>query len=107
VTIPPAETASPAEVAPPRVRRRLDPLLLVVAGVAAGIVIAAFHRPKTGTWVICVSLSVAAVLRLVLRSRDAGMLVVRSRRVDVLVLAGLAVAVGVLAAVTPFPPNGG
>jgi hypothetical protein len=82
-------------------------LLLVVLGVAAGIVIAAVHRPEAGTWVICGSLAVAAVLRLVLLPRNAGLLVVRSRRIDVLVLAGLAVAVGALAAVTPFPATGG
>jgi hypothetical protein len=87
--------------------RRFDPLLLIVAGVTAGIVIAAVHRPQLGTWVVCASLSVATVLRLLLRPRNAGLLVVRSRRIDVLVLAGLAVAVGVLAAVTPFPSTGG
>jgi Protein of unknown function (DUF3017) len=91
--------------APPR--RRVDPLLFVVLGVAAGIFIAAIHRPQVGTWVVCASLAVAAVLRLVLLPRDAGLLVVRSRRVDVMVLAGLATAVGVLAAVTPFPTSGG
>lgn len=91
--------------APPH--RRVDPLLLVILGVAAGIIIAAVHRPEAGTWVVCGSLTVAALLRLVLLPRDAGLLVVRSRRVDVLTLAGLAAAVGVLAAVTPFPTSGG
>jgi hypothetical protein len=91
--------------APPH--RRVDPLLFVILGVAVGIVIAAVHRPEAGSWVVCASLTVAAVLRLVLLPRDAGLLVVRSRRVDVCVLAGLAVAVGVLAAVTPFPSSGG
>jgi hypothetical protein len=91
--------------APPH--RRVDPLLLVILGVAAGIVVAALHRPQAGSWVVCVSLAVAAVLRLVLLPRNAGLLVVRSRRVDVATLAGLALAVGVLAAVTPFPTSGG
>ena len=51
-------------------------------------------------------LALGAVLRLVLRPRQAGSLVVRSRQVDVLMLTGLAVAVGVMAAVTPFPSGG-
>lgn len=88
---------------PPPVRRRLDPLLLVVAGVAAGIVVAVLRRPQPGMLVIAGTLAVAAVLRLVLRPRAAGSLVVRSRQVDVLVLAVLATAIGVLALVTPFP----
>jgi hypothetical protein len=90
--------------APPH--RRVDPLLLVVLGVAAGVIVAAVHRPEAGSWVVCASLGVAALLRLVLVPRNAGLLVVRSRRVDVCVLAGLAIAVGVLAAVTPFPTSG-
>jgi hypothetical protein len=85
----------------------VDPLLFIVLGVAAGIVISAVHRPQIGSWVVCASLGVAAALRLVLLPRNAGLLVVRSRRIDVMVLAGLAIAVGVLAAVTPFPTTGG
>jgi hypothetical protein len=88
---------------PPPVRRRPDPMLLVVAGVAVGIAVAALHRPQPGMYIAAVALAAGAVLRLVLRPRTAGSLVVRSRRVDVAVLALLAVAVGVLAAVTPFP----
>jgi hypothetical protein len=53
--------------------------------------------------VIAGTLAVGALLRLVLRPRDAGSLVVRSRQVDVVLLAGLAAAIGVLALVTPFP----
>jgi hypothetical protein len=77
-------------------------MLLVVAGVAAGIVVAALRRPQPGMYVVAVALGCGAVLRLVLRPRDAGSLVVRSRQVDVFILALLAVAVGVIAAVTPF-----
>jgi hypothetical protein len=100
-------TPGPSTPGPKAPGRRLDPLLLVVIGVAAGILIAALQRPAVGTWVVCASLSCAAALRLVLRPRAAGLLVVRSRRIDVVVLVGLAVAVGVLAAVTPFPGSGG
>ena len=90
-------------VGPAAAHRRIDPLLLVLAGVAAGIVVAVLRRPQPGMLVIAVTLAVAAVLRLVLRPRAAGSLVVRSRQVDVAVLAVLAAAVATLALVTPFP----
>jgi hypothetical protein len=91
-------------VDPPAPRsRRLDPLLLEVAGVAAGVVVAALRRPQTGMYVVAASLGLGAVLRLLLRPRAAGALVVRARHVDVLLLAGLAAGIAVLAAVTPFP----
>jgi Protein of unknown function (DUF3017) len=91
----------------PSPRRRIDPLLVVVGLVAVGLVVAALHQPQVGMWIVCGALAVAAVLRLVLRERDAGSLVVRIRRLDVLVLAGLAIALGVFAAVTPFPTGSG
>jgi hypothetical protein len=85
------------------VRRRIDPMFAVIAGVAAGVVIAAARHPQPGMYVIAVALAAGALLRLVLRPRSAGSLVVRSRQLDVLVLLTLAVAIGVIAAVTPFP----
>ena len=88
---------------PPPVRRRPDPLVLVVVGVAIGVVVALLRRPQLGMLVISGTLGVGAFLRLVLRPRDAGSLVVRSRQVDVVLLALLATAIGVLALVTPFP----
>jgi hypothetical protein len=91
---------------PRRPRRRLDPLLVVLGVVAAGLIVAGLHQPQIGMWIICGALGGAAVLRLVLRERDAGSLVVRIRRLDVLVLSTLAIALGVLAAVTPFPAGG-
>lgn len=84
-------------------RRRVDPMIGVILGVAAGVVIAAARHPQPGMFVVSGALAVGAVLRLVLRPRAAGSLVVRSRQLDVLVLVALAVTVGVLAAVTPFP----
>jgi hypothetical protein len=97
---PPAEP--PADEHPPG-RRHLDPLPLVLAGVAVGLVVTALHHAQQGLYVVAASLALGGALRLVLRPRDAGSLVVRSRRLDVLVLVGLAVALGVVAAVTPFP----
>jgi hypothetical protein len=92
---------------PPAPRRRIDPLLVVIAVVAVGLIVAGFHQPQIGMWIVCAGLGAGAVLRLVLRERDAGSLVVRMRRLDVVVLAGLAIALAVLAAVTPFPTGKG
>lgn len=89
----------------PPLRRRHDPMLLVIIGVAVGIALAAAHHPQPGMFVVAAALGAGAVLRLVLRPRSAGTLVVRSRQLDVLVLATLATAIGVIAAVTPFPTN--
>jgi hypothetical protein len=85
-----------------RLRARLDPFWLVLAGVVVGIVIVARHRPATGLYVVAAALAVGAALRLLLRPRTAGLLVVRSRQADVVVLAGLAVALGLIAALTPL-----
>jgi hypothetical protein len=90
-------------VAPGRVRRSPDPLLLVLAGLAAGVGLVVDRDVRSGLYVCAASLAAAAVLRLALRPRAAGNLVVRSRHLDVAVLLAVAVAVGVLAAVTPFP----
>jgi Protein of unknown function (DUF3017) len=97
-----AEQAPPS-AGPPPARRRPDPLVFVLAGVVAGVVVAVMRRPQPGMLLIAATLAVAAVLRLVLRPRAAGSLVVRSRQIDVVVLAVLATAVGVLALATPFP----
>jgi hypothetical protein len=90
-----------------KAHRRLDPLAPVVLVVAIGILIAALHHPQVGMYVAAGGLAAAAVLRLVLRERDAGSLVVRLRQIDFVLLAGLAIALGVLAAVTPFPKGSG
>ena len=90
-----------------KTHHRLDPLAPVVAVVAVGILVAALHHPQAGMYVVSGGLAAAAVLRLVLRERDAGSLVVRLRRIDVVLLAGLAIALSVLAAVTPFPGSTG
>lgn len=81
--------------------RRVDPLLPIVIGVAAGIGIS-LANPRAGMLVVAGVVALAAVLRLVLRESAAGLLVSRRRRVDVAVLGFLATALLVLALVTPF-----
>lgn len=90
------------ESEPPPPRRRLDPLLPVLIGVAFGVTLVAMNRLRAGMYVVAGSLAVAALLRLVLRPRAAASLVVRGRHIDVFVLAALAAAIATLAAITPL-----
>jgi hypothetical protein len=84
---------------------RLLPGLLtgIAAGVAAGLLLTWLHHPQVGMYVVAAALAAAALLRLTLSERRAGLLVVRSRWLDVLALTALAVAIAAVAAATPFP----
>lgn len=86
---------------------RIDPLLAVLAGLAAGLLLTWLHHPRAGMYAVSAALGAAALLRLLLRPGEAGLLVVRSRGTDVALLGLLAAGVFVLATVTPFPPPGG
>jgi hypothetical protein len=82
---------------------RAWPLLVVLAGVVAGLGLAVLGP---GTWragclVIGAALSLGAVLRMVLPSREAGLLQVRSKAFDTTFLLLLAAAVVVLAILVP------
>ncbi len=90
--------------APGGPRRRPDPVLGVVAGLAFGMLLTWLHHPRVGMYAIGATLVGATVLRAVLPPRDAGLLVVRGRVVDVVTLSVLSAAVLALATVTPFPP---
>lgn len=76
---------------------RLGPLMVVLTGVALGLVIAVIGDQtwRLGGLIIGTSLLVGAVVRGALPSRDAGLLQVRSRPFDlaVLVLGGIAIIV--------------
>lgn len=99
-------TGAPRGPDPERPRRRLDPLYVVLLGVAGGIALIASHRLRPGMYVVAGALALGAVLRLVLRPRAAASLVVRGRQIDVVVLAALAAAIAVLASVTPLHGTG-
>jgi len=88
-------------------RRRVDPLLPVALGVVGGLVLTWLHHPRAGMYAVAAALGAAALLRLLLRASDAGLLVVRSRIIDVMVLGVLCAALVVVASVTPFPPPAG
>jgi len=84
-------------------KRRLDPIVPVLAVVAVGVLTAALHHPQAGMYVAAAGLAAGAVLRILLSPRNAGSLVVRRKQIDVIVLGGLALGLAILAAVTPFP----
>ena len=85
---------------------RAWPLLVVLAGVVGGLVLATLGQEtwRAGCLLIGASLAVGAVLRVALPDREAGLLQVRSKAFDITVLVVLAVAVIVLAIAVP-PEN--
>jgi hypothetical protein len=88
VSLPPEEPGPeilPPEPAPRRYPSTVGGLLYLVAlaGVLSGLAIAALEDWRTGVRVIAVTLGFAAACRLVLPSRQAGMLAVRHRAFDV------------------------
>lgn len=79
------------------------PLAIVMAVVLAGLAVVASGHFRRGTVVLSFGVALALFLRLLLPSRDAGMLRVRSKRIDVAVLTVLAVGTGVLSLWVPPP----
>ena len=77
-------------------------VVLAITGVGIGIVATGDWR--LGTRWVAGALIFAALLRLVLPRRDAGMLAVRHRLVDCVMLAGVGVALIFLAATIPNQP---
>jgi hypothetical protein len=101
--------AEPEELPPPEEERRYPSTiggafyLLILATMAGGIVVAYVDEWRLGVRIIGAALGLAAVLRLVLPQRDAGMLAVRHRLVDVAILAGIGAALIFLAGDIPGP----
>jgi hypothetical protein len=80
---------------------RAWPLLVVLVGVVAGLVIALLGQWRLGCLVIGGSLGVGAMERLALPSREAGLLQVRSKAFDVGMLIVLSATILVLAVLVP------
>ena len=78
--------------------------LLALAGVLVGLALVVWQDWRTGVRTVAASLAFAAVCRLVLPTRQAGMLAVRHRVVDVLMLLGVAGALFFLAGDIPNQP---
>ena len=70
----------------------------------AGLIVTGVSDWRLGLRLVSGGLALAAVLRLVLPDRDAGMLAVRHRVLDVALLVVLAVALFVLVATIPDQP---
>jgi len=79
--------------------------LLVLGVVAAAMVVVALDEWRTGIRLMGGSLIFAALVRLVLRTRDAGMLAVRHKLLDAVVLLVLGGALIFLATSIPDQPG--
>jgi hypothetical protein len=79
--------------------------LLVLAVAAVGIAIVWNGDWRLGIRCLAGGLCLAALLRLVLPARDAGMLAVRNRFFDAVVLGGLGAAILFLASTIPGQPG--
>lgn len=75
---------------------RAVPLLLVLAGVALGLVLISLDHWRRGATALGASAAVAGLLRLVLSERAAGFLAVRSKAFDVVFAALLTAGAAVL-----------
>ena len=101
-----------AEAAPAEDERRYPSTiggmfyLLVLAAVVVAIGIAVLDEWRTGIRVMGGALVFAALVRLVLRARDAGMLAVRHKVLDALILAALGGVLIFLAGSIPDQPGG-
>jgi hypothetical protein len=76
----------------------------ILAVVGLGLVVTATGHWRGGVHLIAGALAAAALLRLVLPSRDAGMLAVRHRALDCTLLAVVAVSLWLLASTIPTQP---
>lgn len=79
--------------------------LCVLAVVVGGIGIVLWVDWRIGTRIIAGGLGAAALFRLVLRERDAGMLAVRNRFLDAFMLAGVGGVLAFLASSIPNQPG--
>ncbi len=80
--------------------------LLVLAAVVVAIGVAVVHDWRTGIRVMGGALVLGALVRLVLRARDAGMLAVRHKVLDALILLALGGVLIFLAGSIPDQPGG-
>jgi hypothetical protein len=78
--------------------------LVVLAASGVGLAIVARGNWRLGVKWVATALVFAAVVRLVLPARDAGMLAVRRRALDVLLLVGVGLALWFLSSTIPNQP---
>lgn len=80
------------------------PIVVPLCGVVAGLAFAMLVAWRPGAGIVGASVALAALLRLLLPDRDAGLLHVRDRRFDVVALTVLAIGIVVSAVVVPDAP---
>lgn len=78
--------------------------LSILAVATGGLVIAVRSDWRLGVQVLAGALMVAALLRLLLANRDAGMLAVRNRALDAILMGGAGIVLMVLAGTIPNMP---
>jgi len=76
------------------------PLALIIGGVALGLVIIGLHHFRWGNLLIAGSLLAGAFFRLVLPTRQAGLLAVRARFTDVVTMSAMGGSLMLLALIT-------
>lgn len=81
--------------------------LLVLAVALTGLVLVVLWSWRPGVRIVGGAMIAAALCRLMLRERDAGMLAVRNRWLDSLILAGMGTAMIVLTTTIPNQPGVG
>ncbi|MDQ1688345.1 MAG: hypothetical protein QOK42_1320 [Frankiaceae bacterium] len=84
-----------------------EPLVWLLVALTAGLVVIRAHHTRVGLAIIAGAVAAAALLRLALSPRAAGLLVVRTRGFDVAALAAMAGGLAALAVLVPFPPGTG
>lgn len=77
------------------------PLLVVLAVMAVALVFLGLGRWRSGSLIIAGATGLAALFRMVLPARVAGLLVVRRRWIDVVSVLFVAVGIAVLAMIVP------
>ncbi len=77
------------------------PLVVVLMVLAVALVFLGLGRWRSASLLIAGATGLAALLRLVLRARTAGLLVVRRRWIDVVGLASMAAGIAALAFLVP------
>jgi hypothetical protein len=84
-----------------------EPLIWLLAVVTAGLVVIRAHHTRAGLWLLAAAVGMAALARLVLSPRAAGLLAVRTRGFDVTVLLAMTGGLVALVVLVPFPPGTG
>jgi hypothetical protein len=84
-----------------------EPLIWLLVLLTAGLVVIRAHHTRVGLGLMATAVGLAALARLVLSPRTAGLLAVRTRGFDVAVLLALTAGLVALVVLGPCPPGTG